>query len=182
MNLPSYPIRIMPTRAIYLAKFRHSRDQRAHFAIFIPALTDTDHDPNEKTSPCVGTLINVVGTPMTGFVHEIRATYPCRSEQQLERFVRLGVVDDDLAPGTRDGGSTTGNEKKGKKRSSLVEVALQILPPWRSENFLAPVDDVSVVLVCDWMGSSAQSRVGQESTLSRMDNGVPAAPGGTGVP
>jgi hypothetical protein len=47
----------MTPRTIYLLSWRQAASQRAHFAIFVPS----------AINPQKGSLINVVGAPMTGF-------------------------------------------------------------------------------------------------------------------
>ncbi|KAL5333727.1 hypothetical protein BJX70DRAFT_391966 [Aspergillus crustosus] len=55
----------MAPRTISLLSIRPAPSQRAHFAIFVPS----------PSHPETGSLINVVGAPMLGFMHEFERNY-----------------------------------------------------------------------------------------------------------
>jgi len=86
----------MPTRRVYLAKYRATISQRAHFAIFIPndasdRASLTQDYRKVKTS---GTIIHVVGEPvMNGYVHEFKRNYEASASRELSEVILLGTVD-----------------------------------------------------------------------------------------
>ena len=129
------PFAKMSPRPIWLAKFRNALSQRVHFAIWVPSADDASKDPNDRSSQSKGTLINVVGTPMTGYAHEVKKNYICTEASDLERLVRIGFAD--LADGTQE------SSEHRSVTEQLEAVAMQIPPPSTSENFLAPVNNVS---------------------------------------
>ncbi|RDW81305.1 uncharacterized protein DSM5745_04862 [Aspergillus mulundensis] len=90
------------TRTIYLMTSRSSSRQRAHFAIFVPSTasststsiqmgTDTSTDVGNRS----GTLINVIGAPMLGFMHEFRRQYiPALHSTEPFKMYPLSEVDE----------------------------------------------------------------------------------------
>lgn len=131
----------MATRPLWLIKCRQSKAQRAHFALFIPHASDAHKDPNDRVVECRGTVIHAVGAPMTGYKHEFKRNFDCRASPDLQEAIRIGSVSagegfvrdaevssfDDNATGILDG------------------EALRVRRPGVSQNFLAPVDDVSAL-------------------------------------
>lgn len=126
----------MPTRTIYLTKSRTSRSQRAHFAIFVPS----------PSNPSKGTLINAVGAPMAGYMLEFkRNDYPATTQQGHCEFFPIGEVDsrhivDDAADENHEIASTD-----SEPRGELEMAAKRVRTPGVSENFMAPVNDVSYI-------------------------------------
>lgn len=121
----------MTSRTIYLISSRNAEIQRAHFAIFVPAAAEPEQ----------GTLIQVVGAPMTGYILEFKRNYsPVNDTQEHYSMIQLGDVDTgNIVDSTTDNKSTD-FEPKGE-----IEVAAsRVVPPGISENFLAPVNDVSL--------------------------------------
>lgn len=120
----------MPSRKIYLISSRNAEFQRAHFAIFVPAAAEPDQ----------GTLIQAVGAPMTGYILEFKRNYsPVNDTQEHYSLVQLGDIDAENVIDAPDDIKTTDFEPRGN-----IEIAAsQISPPGISENFLAPVNDVS---------------------------------------
>ena len=129
----------MSNRHIWLAKFRTAPSQRAHFAIFIPNADEVNKDPNDRTASCKGTLINVVGTPMSGYVHEVKRNCSCTAAADLDRLIRIGSVNLD---NTAEEDSTDETDTV-----ALEKIALQLPAPRKNENFLVPVNDVSLSLL-----------------------------------
>ncbi|KAK3709395.1 hypothetical protein LTR37_010956 [Vermiconidia calcicola] len=128
----------MSSYVLYLAKFRFASSQRAHFAVFIPNHGDGDEDSNDVSVRPVGTLINVVGTAMTGYVLETKRNHDCRASADFETCVRLGTVQSKPTNARPKG--TASHE--GELLERLEEVAGRLPPPRKSENFLAPVNDL----------------------------------------
>lgn len=130
----------MATRLVWLAKSRNSKAQRAHFAVFIPNTAHAAQDPNDRSIPCLGTQIHVVGTPMTGYVHEFKRNFDAASSPDIERLVRLCEVESSIVVDPEsDAGFSTDSAPRGR----LDREALRVPAPGRNENFMAPVNDVS---------------------------------------
>lgn len=127
----------MASRPIWLVKCRQSKAQRAHFALFIPNASDAQKNPNDKAVECRGTIIHVVGAPMAGYKHEFKHFFDCRASPDVQEVIRLGSVDEHYIQDS-DVESIDGNAL-----GILDKEALKIGPPGVSQNFLAPVNDVS---------------------------------------
>lgn len=110
----------------FLIGCSRSSTQRAHFSIFIPSSPDYTVD-----KATLGVKLHVVGTPMMGFELEVRKDYNPAQEQSLSFQVGLG----DVSIGE---GKTVEDVV-----AEFVKVAERIPPPRKSENFLAPVNNVS---------------------------------------
>jgi len=127
------------TRPVYLARTREGSQQRAHFAIFIPNSVYRNAALDDYSQPCLGTLINVVGAPMTGFCHEFKRNYNIMASRGLQPLVYLGSIDSSIVTDPQ----TTAEAIDTTATGTLDGLALQILPPGVSQNFMAPVNDVS---------------------------------------
>lgn len=124
----------MPTHTIYLTKARTSRSQRAHFAIFVPS----------PSTPSKGTLINAVGAPMAGYILEFkRNDCPATTQQGHCEFFPIGEVDSShiVDSAANDEVASTDSEPRG----DLEMAAARVRTPGVSENFMAPVNDVSFI-------------------------------------
>ena len=130
--------RVMSFRPIYLAVFRRTTSQRAHFAIFIPNAECVQNDLDDRSIPCLRTLIHVIGTPMSGYAHEFKRNYNGTESVELTKMVRLGSVDSTCI--TDPPNKTFSKESTALGR--LDAIALQELAPRASQNFMAPVNDV----------------------------------------
>ena len=122
----------MDSRTIYLIAFRNSTSQRAHFSILVPSAADSSK----------GTLIHVVGAPMAGYSLEFKRNYAPEYTQQAKVTTAIGTIYSENivdSPPTASGKDST-------PRGNIELVANQIPPPRISENFLAPVNDVSLLL------------------------------------
>lgn len=119
----------MATRTVSLISFHNAPSQRAHFAIFIPSATD----------PKRGTLIHTVSAPMAGYVLEFKRNYSPILTQQRHEIFPIGQV---LSANIIDCSGiamTTDSTPRG-----IIEVAASQVPtPRISQNFMAPVNDVS---------------------------------------
>lgn len=129
----------MASVPIYLAISRCASTQRAHFAVFIPNEADAEKDPNDEQVECTGTLIHIVGTSMNGFSHELQHNLNHGLSQTSRTMVKLGTfeVADVNGPPSED------FNPDNIARRTLESVALQLPPPRKSEDFRAPLDDVS---------------------------------------
>lgn len=120
----------MAPRTIYLISSRDVPIQRAHFAIFIPAETLSDQ----------GTLIHAVGAPMTGYILEFKRNYsPSEDSPGQYSLFPIGDVDSSHIVDSVDGPKTS----DATPRDDIEAAAAQIPTPGMSDNFLAPVNDVS---------------------------------------
>lgn len=127
-------------RPVYLAVFRRSEAKRARFAIFIPNAGSAAKDPNNRSIPCRGTLIHVVGTPVSGYGHEFRRNYDCTQPSELKKMVRLGWVDSSCIA---DPLHKT-YSKDYISMGWLDYAALQVPAPCGGQDLTAPVDGVRV--------------------------------------
>lgn len=119
----------MATRTIYLISFRNSPSQRAHFAIFVPSAAD----PNR------GTLIHAVGAPMAGYILEFKRNYsPAMTQQRHETFPIGQVYSSNIVDSV-----DTAMTKDSTPRGNIEIAASQVPTPGISQNFMAPVNDVS---------------------------------------
>jgi hypothetical protein len=144
---------IMARRDVYLAKSRPSSRMRAHFGILIP---------NEKTPPealhlhtshveapaFLGTIIHVVGAPMAGFCLEFKRNFDANRDQDLKEVIRIGSIDETHVADP----PVTDFSRDEKPICALEVAATKIPPPKKSENFLAPVNDVSCIDVYELRG------------------------------
>ena len=132
----------MAYRCVYLAKYRTSASQRAHFAIFIPNATDDGRDLTQgfRSTSCTGTIIHVVGEPlMSGYALEFKRNYECSTSHDLQEMVFLGNVD---STNVYDPSSTK-PVRETHPRATLEREATTISPPPRGQNIRAPIDGVS---------------------------------------
>ena len=122
---------------IDLIQYRQISWQRAHFAIYV-------HNPASSAAQAdTVTLINVVGNPINGFVHEIKPDYHLTSEPLKHETTYLTTID-------------------LSHIDAMIKVAQGIEPPKRSEDFLAPVDGVKNRRCQEWMMEYVQALVKQD--------------------
>lgn len=139
--LSPYQYSTMPNRPVWLIKFRPSARQRAHFSIFIPFPQHSNENPNNKNSPCRGTIIHVVGTPVA-MALQFKSNIACNTTRSFESAVLLAYVDDSLIVDQTPSPSRP-NEvlERDNPIGKIEREALHIRPP-RGGNVLAPVNDV----------------------------------------
>jgi hypothetical protein len=119
----------MATRTIHLISFRNAPSQRAHFAIFVPS----------AANPQQGTLIHAVGAPMAGYILEYKRNYsPGLTQQRHETFAIGQVHSSNIVDSTG-----TAITKDSTPRGNIEVAASQVRTPGISQNFMAPVNDVS---------------------------------------
>lgn len=118
----------MAPRMISLIVSRNVDSQRAHFAIFVPA----------ETTPDQGTLIQVVGAPMMGYILEFKRNYAFADSAERYTVVPVGDVDSVNIVDAPDEVKSSDPVPRGN-----IEIAASQVPtPGISENFLAPVNEV----------------------------------------
>ena len=123
----------MTRRTIHLIASRNAEAQRAHFAIFVPA----------ERAPEQGTLIEAVGAPMAGYMLEFRRNYsPPNDSVENYEIIPIGEIDSANIVDDESGVKSADANPRG----DIEVVAAQIPTPGISENFLAPVNEVSI---CD---------------------------------
>jgi hypothetical protein len=119
----------MSSCTLFLVSFRQIARERAHFAIFVPI-----DDGGER-----GTLIHVVGTPVSGFTLQFERNWrPSMTNRHFER-VELGAVLVTNISNYADGSRFTDDRPQGR----LETEATRVQPPGISQSILAPVDGVS---------------------------------------
>jgi hypothetical protein len=123
----------MATRTLQLISSRNSPKQRAHFAIFVPSAANPDS----------GTLIQVVGAPMVGYMLEFKRNYSPTMTQEPHEIYPIGEVFADNILESTDSGCRIDN----KPRDKLAFEAAKVPPPRISENFRAPVNNVSESII-----------------------------------
>ena len=117
---------------IHLIQYRQVSWQRAHFAIYV-------HQSSSSTADSgTGTLINVIGNPINGFVHEIKPDYHLTSEPL--KYDRIYLTTIDLS-----------------HVDAMIKVAQAVEPPKKSENFMAPVDAVKNRRCQEWTAEFVQA-------------------------
>lgn len=119
----------MAPRTIYLVSFRPSKTQRAHFGIWVPSVAKLE----------IGTLIHVVGAPMAGFSLQFKRSYNLELTKQEYELWPIGEVDSTHFVERSNETFTTDTNPRG----DLEIAATQVRPPGISQNFMAPVNDVS---------------------------------------
>ncbi|GIZ38822.1 hypothetical protein CKM354_000222300 [Cercospora kikuchii] len=139
----------MPTRSIYLAKYRTSSRERAHFAVFIPNAQDDRQDLSQtfKSHEAKGTIIQVIGEPlMSGYILEFKRNYECSTDPALEILKYLGSVEGIylFEP------ESVELVQESTPRSQLEREAQKIPPPRKGQDVRAPIDGVNTRRCQEW--------------------------------
>ena len=96
---------------VHLIQYRQVAWQRAHFAIYV-------HQSSSFTAEDrTGTLINVVGNPINGFLHEIKPDYDLAQEKLKHEVTYLTAID-------------------LSHLDKLIKIAQAVEPPEKSEDFM----------------------------------------------
>jgi hypothetical protein len=119
----------MAFRTIYLVSYRNAAHQRAHFSIFVPSAAELK----------VGTLIHAVGAPMAGYTLEFKRNYSPDASAELHETWAIGEVDSQHIVDS----TGTGRTKDSDPQGNIEKAASQCPTPRISENFMAPVNEVS---------------------------------------
>lgn len=132
----------MTNRSVYLAKYRTSSRERAHFAIFIPYAQHDRPDLSQtfKSHDAKGTIVQVIGEPlMSGYILEFKRNYDCSPDPTLKVLKYLGSVEDShlFEPGSDE------FVQESTPRSQLEREAKKIPPPRKGQDVRAPIDGVS---------------------------------------
>ncbi|KFA75740.1 hypothetical protein S40288_04954 [Stachybotrys chartarum IBT 40288] len=139
----------MSHRSVYLAKYRSSSRQRAHFAIFIPdiGIEGRDLGKSFRSASTKGTVIHVIGEPvLAGYALEIKRNYECKESRDLEELVLLGHVD----PANVYNPTDTEFVKNDKARTAIEREAVRVPPPPRGQNVRAPINGVTTKRCQEW--------------------------------
>ncbi|KAF4186857.1 hypothetical protein CNMCM7927_005097 [Aspergillus lentulus] len=126
----------MSPRTIYLLSLRQAASQRAHFAIFVPS----------AINPRKGSLINVVGAPMTGFSHQFERGYDPDIAQQDHEMWPIGEVDSSHIVDWPDDVRAIHIDPRG----DMELAACRVPAPGISANFMAPVNDTTNKRCQEW--------------------------------
>lgn len=127
-----FKVLTMAPRTVSLVSYRNSSAQHAHFAILVPSSSDENR----------GTLIHVVGAPMAGYSLEFKRNYDIALTTQLYTIYPIGQIDSQHIVDSAAGTTSKGANHNG---GAIEVAATQVAPPAISQNFLAPVNDVSQV-------------------------------------
>lgn len=146
----------MATRTVYLILQRNAASQRAHFAIWVPCATE----------PEKGTLINVVGAPMVGYELQFERNHCPAVTTQSHEIFPIGQVHSDHIADSLNDNQRVDYDPKG----DLEIAAAQVPPPRISENFMAPVNDVSEITF--GIDPSFADFTDHEQKMSRVDDGL----------
>lgn len=119
----------MSDHKVYLISYRPTSAQRAHFAIFVSSTVD----------PQVGTLIHVVGAPMAGYTLQFKRHYNPDASHQLHTTALIGSVKAQHIIDTK----TSPKISDDNPKDDIERAATRVTPPRISQNFMAPVNDVS---------------------------------------
>jgi hypothetical protein len=110
---------------IYVARYPSGSLFNDHWALFIPNHT--------SSSPTSGTLLQVEGDPLNGFVHDVVRNYDTSRQEYYGRcqpvLVELGTASKKYLKG--DAGAIDG-VKNLKPRNDVERLALLIEPPLKS--------------------------------------------------
>jgi hypothetical protein len=119
----------MAPRTIYPISFRNAAYQGAHFAIIVPS----------AANPQEGTLIHAIAAPVAGYTLQFKRNYAPEASKQLHQSWAIGEVDSQHVV------DSTGTDKTNDSnpRGHIEKVASQCPTPRISENFMAPVNEVS---------------------------------------
>lgn len=131
----------MSLRSVYLAVYRLTPRQRAHFSIFIPdaVVEGQDISTQFKSTSCKGTIIQVVGEPlMAGYQLEIKRNYDCKDYRDLDKLVLLGQVESSDVFDPEDDIFKSDDSP----RAPMERLAAQITPPRKGQDIRAPIDGV----------------------------------------
>ena len=134
----------MAIRTVYLVSARNTPWQRAHFSIFVPSAG--------TANPALGTIIHVVGAPMAGYSLEFKRNYAPELSNEPHTMVPIGSVDESNIVDHASADTTIYSTPRGN-----LEIAASRIPPPRiSQNFMAPVNDVSEIdlLFCHMFSNS----------------------------
>jgi hypothetical protein len=87
-------------------------------AVFVPNQPYQDVDP--FTDDCLGTLFQVKGSPLAGFMHEIKSNWSRQDDAGVESIHLLCQVKTQQAPNSKPNGA-------------LEQIALTVRPPGVSQ-------------------------------------------------
>ncbi|BCS22029.1 uncharacterized protein APUU_30254A [Aspergillus puulaauensis] len=126
----------MTSRTVSLVSYRSTQSQRAHFGVFVPSADEA-----------VGTLIQVVGAPMVGYVLEFKRNYCPDLTQRANSLFALGQVD---SANIVDSGAPSKEFVDTIPNGNIEIPASEVQPPPISENFMAPVNDTTNKRCQEW--------------------------------
>jgi hypothetical protein len=145
-------------RTLHLVVYPGQAGQRAHFGIWVA----------DEECGNFGSLIHVVGSPMTGFALQFRRRYAPKDDDRHPRLLRIGEIETQHVH-SYEGESGEDTAPKG----NLENMAARIQPPRLSGNFRVPVNDVSTALLHVRVGSDY---VDDKSPVPGMDYGLCSSP------
>ncbi|KAK4505701.1 hypothetical protein PRZ48_003666 [Zasmidium cellare] len=132
---------------IYIAKWRlRPRERgRKHMAVFIPNPKHKAIDPSDTSQECLGTLLQVQGSPLAGFTHNIKRNWHRQKTPDVESVQLLVRVD---APCVPEPKTMEYLDEDTTPNGTLDQIALSVRPPGVSQ----PLWDPNVIFDCqDWV-------------------------------
>ena len=132
--------REMSYRPVYLLKYQATGQGRKHVAIFIPNAAHVDKNPTDRNSGCLGTIIHVIGAPMSGFAHQFKRNYNSSESRNLESGTNLGSVDSRHVHDPSTTQFSTDQQSSGA--NMLDDLALRVPAPPISPDWMNPANAV----------------------------------------
>lgn len=82
----------MADRPLWLIRAAAGLEGHGLTSIFVPTVTDVDHQPLGRTRPCRGTRIHVMEDSAGTIYHEFQRNYDCSTDTNLLVAKRLGSI------------------------------------------------------------------------------------------
>lgn len=150
----------MTPRTVSLVSYRSTPSQRAHFGVFVLSADEA-----------VGTLIQVVGAPMVGYVLEFKRNYCPDLTQRANSLFALGQVD---SANIVDSDTPVKEFVDTIPNGNIEIAASEVQPPRISEDFMAPVNDVRTLF--DSLIKCLYICLDHQQEMPGVDHGVCSSP------
>jgi hypothetical protein len=120
--------------------WRREESSRIYYPSWYSTYNHLDLPHVFRNVPCRGTVIHVVGTPISGYVLEFKRNYECSTSRSLQQVVLLGSVNEEHVydPPYAD------FRLDSTPRSTMEREATAVPPPRGNQDVRAPVDGVSI--------------------------------------
>ncbi|KAF2484266.1 hypothetical protein BDY17DRAFT_323133 [Neohortaea acidophila] len=82
----------MADRPLWLIRAAAGLEGHGLTSIFVPTVTDVDHQPLGRTRPCRGTRIHVIEDSAGTIYHQFQRNYDCSTDTNLLVAKRLGSI------------------------------------------------------------------------------------------
>lgn len=113
---------------LYVVKWKLKANERgrSHMAVFVPNPQCKNIDPNDTSQRCTGTLLQVQGSPMTRFSHNIKRNWDRKREQHVEFFHLVSRI---LSQHVPEPPASNFDSDVERPNGLLDQVALTVRPP-----------------------------------------------------